>query len=87
MSHRNYPSPDDESRENETYRAAIYARRPTALGGGACNLLVRRVDGRVQLLHHAALSTGAELTDAQAVELADCLTPAAGMRRGHPDDR
>lgn len=64
----------------ETYRAAIEARRPVDTGGGACTPLVRRVGGRVQLLHHAVLPTGAELTEDQARELAGYLTEAAGRR-------
>lgn len=65
----------------ETYRAALEARRPVDTGGGgACTLLVRRVGGRVQLLHHAVLPTGAELTDDQARELAGYLTEAARRR-------
>lgn len=64
----------------ETYRAAIEARRPADTGGGACTLLVRRVGGRVQLLHHAVPPTGAELTEDQARELAGYLTEAAGRR-------
>lgn len=64
----------------ETYRAAIEARRPVDTGGGTCTLLVRRVGGRVQLLHHAVLPTGAELTEDQARELAGYLTEAAGRR-------
>jgi allophanate hydrolase subunit 2 len=60
----------------ETYRAVIEARRPTDTGGGACTLTVRRVDGRVQLLHHGVLSTGAVLSDEQAHELAGYLVSA-----------
>jgi hypothetical protein len=67
--------------DTESYRAAICARRPADIGGGACNLVVRRVNGRVQLLHHAVLSTGAELSDDQAVELAGYLTTAARRER------
>lgn len=68
------------SEPRETYRAGIEARRTTEAGGGVCTLLVRRVDGRVELLYHAALSTGAELSDDQAVELAEHLTEAARRR-------
>lgn len=64
----------------ETYRAVLYVRRPPETGGGACNLLVRRVGGRVQLLHHAVLPTGAELNDEQALVLARYLTEAAQSR-------
>jgi hypothetical protein len=68
----------------ETYRAALWARRPPETGGGACTLLVRRVGGRVQLLFHAVLPTGAELTDEQALELARYLTEAVRGRREPP---
>jgi hypothetical protein len=61
----------------ECYRAALEARRPVDCGGGACALVVRRIGGRVQLLHHGVLPTGAELTDEQARELAGYLTEAA----------
>ncbi len=64
--------------EHETYRAVIEARRTVDTGGGACTLTVRRVDGRVQLLHHGVLSTGAALTDEQAHELAGYLAAATG---------
>lgn len=60
----------------ETYRADLEARRPPECGGGLCTLIVRRVDGRVQLLHHGVLSTGAELSDDQAREVAGYLTAA-----------
>ncbi|MQA16390.1 MAG: hypothetical protein GEV09_20260 [Pseudonocardiaceae bacterium] len=66
--------------ERETYRAAIETRRPADCGGGTCTLLVRRVDGRVQLLHHGVLSTGAELSDDQARELVGYLTAATQPR-------
>lgn len=65
----------------ETYRAAMEARRPADTGGGACTLVVRRIGGRVELLHHGVLSTGAELSDEQARELADHLTNAIQRRR------
>ncbi len=61
----------------ESYRHAIEARRPSHYGGGACTLLVRRIDGRVELLFHASPETGAILTEGQAVELAQALTAAA----------
>lgn len=67
--------------EAETYRAAMEARRPADTGGGACTLVVRRLGGRVELLHHGVLSTGAELSDEQARELADYLTNATQRRR------
>ncbi len=66
----------------ETYRAAIQARCPAGTGGGVSTLLVRRVDGRVQLLHHAVLSTGAELTDEQVDEVVAMLTAAKAAGRG-----
>ncbi len=65
-----------DTTETETYRAALEARRPFETGGGACTLIVRRVDGRVQLLHHGVLSTGAELSDYEADELIRHLTAA-----------
>lgn len=68
--------------QTETYRAAMEARCPADYGGGVCTLLVRRVGGQMQLLHHAALSTGAVLTPEEAIELADSLTAAA--RRVQP---
>ncbi len=67
--------------ETETYRAVLRARRPVDAGGGACTLIVRRVNGRIELLHHGVLSTGAVLTDDEADELAGRLTAA---RRGQP---
>lgn len=68
------------SEPGETYRAVIAARRPPETGGGACTLLVRRVGGRIQVLYHAVLPTGAELTDDQAIELAGYLTEATRRR-------
>ncbi|MPZ64281.1 MAG: hypothetical protein GEU83_01715 [Pseudonocardiaceae bacterium] len=66
----------------ETYRATIETRRPAETGGGMCTLIVRRVAGRVQLLHHGVLSTGAELTDDEAHELAGYVTaPPERVRR------
>ncbi|MPZ66731.1 MAG: hypothetical protein GEU83_14875 [Pseudonocardiaceae bacterium] len=62
--------------EIETYRAVLHARRPVDVGGEACTLIVRRVNGRIELLHHGVLSTGAMLTDDQADELARRLTAA-----------
>ncbi len=61
----------------ESYRHALETRRPAGNGGGTCTLLVRRVNGHIELLYHAAVSTGAELSDDQAVELAEHLTRAA----------
>lgn len=43
-----------------------------------CTLIVRRVNDRIELLHHGVLSTGAELTDAEAHEMAGYLTAATG---------
>jgi hypothetical protein len=60
----------------EIYRHAIDARRPSEYGGGACTLLVRAVDGTVQVLFHADLRTAAVLTVAQVGELTDALTAA-----------
>ena len=48
----------------ETYRQAIDARRPSEYGGGACTVLVRRVNGTVELLFHADPRTGAVMTAA-----------------------
>ncbi|MPZ65548.1 MAG: hypothetical protein GEU83_08530 [Pseudonocardiaceae bacterium] len=62
----------------EIYRADLEARRPAETGGGMCTLIVRRVNDRVQLLHHGVLSTGAELTDDEASEVAGYLTGATG---------
>ncbi|MGH3978181.1 MAG: hypothetical protein ACRDRZ_04140 [Pseudonocardiaceae bacterium] len=62
----------------ETYRGCVDARRTVEHGGGACALLVLRVADRVLLCHHAALSTGAQLTPQQAVEVGEMLLRAAG---------
>jgi len=67
--------------EHETYRAALQARRPATAGGGVCTLLVRRVGGRVQLLHHGALSTGAEMSDTQTHALVGYLSAALRRER------
>jgi hypothetical protein len=61
----------------ETYRHAIEARRPREYDGGACTVLVRRVDSTVELLFHADPRTGAVMTSAQAIEVARALTEAA----------
>ena len=53
---------------------------PVEAGGEACTLIVRRVGNRVQLLHHGVFSTAADLTAAQAVELAGMLTAASETR-------
>lgn len=60
----------------ETYRHAIDGRRPSGYGGGACTVLVRAVDGTVEVLFHADLRTAAVLTVAQVGELTDALTAA-----------
>lgn len=65
----------------ENYRHATAARRPFAYGGGACTLLVRRIDDQVELLFHATPETGAIMTEEQAIEIADALTTAASGRR------
>jgi hypothetical protein len=62
------------------HRHVIDARRPIQYGGGACNLLLRGVDGHVELLFHAMPQTGAVMTRTQAVELAQALTRAAESR-------
>jgi hypothetical protein len=61
----------------ESYRHAIDARRTSKHGGGACTLLVRRVNGTVELLFHADQRTGAVLTPTQATDLAGALHEAA----------
>lgn len=63
---------------DESYRHAVDARRLTEFGGGACTVLVRCVSDRVELLFHATPQTGAVMTPAQAVEVAQALTEAAG---------
>ncbi len=62
----------------ETYRAVMHARRPG--DGEPCTLIVRRVNGRVELLYHGALSTGATLSDDEADELAGHLVGATRRR-------
>jgi len=64
----------------ETYRAHVCAAMPVEAGGEACTLIVRRVGNRVQLLHHGVFRTAADLTGAQAVELAGMLTAASEAR-------
>jgi hypothetical protein len=44
--------------------------------------LVRRIDGRVELLFHACPETGAVMSPAQAVEIAAALTEAPVENRG-----
>ncbi len=68
----------------ETHRFALDARRPSEFGGGMCTLLVRRVNDRVELLFHASPETGAVMTTAQAVMIAQALTTAAENRRSAP---
>lgn len=62
---------------HESHRHAIEAQRPSEYGGGRCTLLVRRLNGRIELLFHATPETGAIMTPAQAVEIAEALTAAA----------
>ena len=66
--------------DREKYRARVLAVMPVEAGGEACTLIVRRVGNRVQLLHHGVFSTAADLTGAQAVELAGMLTVASEAR-------
>jgi hypothetical protein len=72
--------PVSRQHPGESYRHAIEARRPREYGGGICTVLVRRIDGRVELLFHACPETGAIMTPAQAVEIAEALTKAAEDR-------
>lgn len=51
-----------------------------ALNGGSCSLLVRRIGGVVQLLHHAVWEGTAELTDEQARAVGQALIDAAAAR-------
>jgi hypothetical protein len=46
------------TRPGETYRHVVDARRPFKYGGGACTVLVRRVDVTVEVLFQADLRTG-----------------------------
>jgi hypothetical protein len=48
-------------------------------------VLVRRVNNQVELLFHASPQTGAVLTPAQAILIAQALTAAAGNRHSPPD--
>lgn len=61
----------------ETHRFALDVRRPSEFGGGMCTVLVRRISGRVELLFHASPETGAVMTPAQAIQIAQALTTAA----------
>lgn len=72
MTIRNTPAGDTEK-----YRYCLGAKTPPDCASGACTLLVRRIDNRVELLHHAALHTGAALTDEQARDVASALLAAA----------
>ena len=69
----------------ETHRFALDARRPSEFGGGMCTVLVRRVDNRVELLFHASPQTGAVMTPAEAILIAQALTTAAGKLGSAPD--
>ena len=42
---------------NHKRRHVIDARRPIQYGGGACNLLLRNVNGHVELLFHVTPQT------------------------------
>ena len=70
----------------ETHRFALDARRPSEFGGGTCTVLVRRVDNRVELLFHASPQTGAVMTPAEAMLIAQALATAAG-KPGSASDR
>jgi hypothetical protein len=59
------------------HRHVIDARRPIQYGGGACNLLLLNSNDHLELLFHATPQTGAVMTPAQAVELAQALTTTA----------
>lgn len=61
----------------ESFRHAVTAQRVSRYGGGACTVLVRSIDGRVELAFHADLKTAAVLTPEQAREIAGALTTAA----------
>lgn len=69
----------------ETHRFALDARRPSEFGGGLCTVLVRRVNNRVELLFHASPQTGAVMTPAEAILIAQALTTAAEKRGSAPD--
>lgn len=69
----------------DSHRFALEARRPSEYGGGACTLLVRLVNGQVELLFHAIPQTGAIMTPTQAIEIAHALTKAAENRDTAPD--
>lgn len=69
----------------ETHRFALDARRPSEFGGGMCTVLVRRVNNRVELLFHASPQTGAVMTPAEAILIAQALTTAAGKPSSAPD--
>ena len=65
---------------NSQYCHVVDARRPIQYGGGACSVLLCSVDSHVELLFHAAPETGAVMTRAQAVELAQALARSAESR-------
>jgi hypothetical protein len=50
-----------------------------------CTVLVRRVNNRVELLFHASPQTGAVMTPAEAILIAQALTTAAGRPGSAPD--
>lgn len=68
----------------EAHRFAVDARRHSEFGGGMCTVLVRRIDDRVELLFHASPETGAVMTPAQAILMAQALTTAAENRGPTP---
>ncbi len=59
----------------------LHARRPAETGGGACTLILRRVNGRIELLFHGVLSTGAVPTDDDADALTRHVTAARRERQ------
>ncbi|HVE95759.1 MAG TPA: hypothetical protein VNA67_02045 [Pseudonocardiaceae bacterium] len=69
----------------ETHRFALDARRPSEFGGGMCTVLVRRVNNRVELLFHASPQTGAVMTPAEAILIAQALATAAGKPDSAPN--
>ena len=69
----------------ETHRFAVDARRPSEFGGGMCTVLVRRLNNRVELLFHASPHTGAVMTPAEAILIAQALATAAGKSGSAPE--
>lgn len=69
----------------ETHRFALDARRPSEFGGGTCTVLVRRINNQVELLFHASPQTGAVMTPAQAILIAQALMTAAAKPGSAPD--